>query len=139
MLAKYIVVASLIALSISPCGAAETEPIDSALQTCLAQKENETTAGMVECYGKAYAAWDKELNRTYDQLSRSLDPASRDRLRAAQRQWVAFRDADTAFQRQEFIIGNGKYGTLTRVTLIADNVDMVRKRVMTLRTYANPD
>nr|WP_238578564.1 lysozyme inhibitor LprI family protein [Inquilinus limosus] len=79
------------------------------------------------------------MNRTYDQLMRSLDQASRDKLRAAQRQWLVFRDADMAFQRQEFVAGNGKYGTLAGVTLASDNVETIRRRVMTLRAYLGPD
>ena len=50
-----------------------------------------------------------------------------------------FRDADMAFQRQEFVAGNGKYGTLAGVTLASDNVETIRRRVMTLRAYLGPD
>jgi uncharacterized protein YecT (DUF1311 family) len=36
-------------------------PIDKALEACI--DKNGSTAGMVECTDKAYAAWDKELNK----------------------------------------------------------------------------
>jgi uncharacterized protein YecT (DUF1311 family) len=117
----------------------KADPIDKALRACLATDRGQSTAGMVECLGIAHEAWDRELNRTYDQLMRSLDQASRDKLRAAQRQWLVFRDADMAFQRQEFVVGNGKYGTLAGVTLTSDNVETIRRRVMTLRAYLGPD
>jgi len=41
-------------------------PIDKALDACT--DKNGSTAGMVQCTDKAYAAWDKELNKNYGLL-----------------------------------------------------------------------
>jgi len=51
-------------------GGPPTTPIDKALDACI--EKNGSTAGMVECTDKAYAAWDKELNKNYGELMRAL-------------------------------------------------------------------
>ena len=58
-------------------GAQEQTPhaIDKALEACI--DKNGSTAGMVECTDKAYAAWDKELNKNYGELMRALEPSRR--------------------------------------------------------------
>src|SRR5205809_500344 len=71
-------------------------PIDKALEACL--DKDSTTAGMVDCIGKAYDKWDKELNRVYAELMKRLSPAARVKLKEAQVQWLKFRDAE--FQMQ---------------------------------------
>ncbi|NEX92642.1 lysozyme inhibitor LprI family protein [Caulobacter sp. 17J65-9] len=43
------------------------------------------------------ASSDRALNATYQTLIRRLRPADQASLRAAQRAWIAFRDADCAF------------------------------------------
>ncbi len=50
-------------------------PIDKALEACI--DKNGSTAGMVECTDKAYAAWDKELNKSYGELMRALKPGTK--------------------------------------------------------------
>lgn len=52
------------------------------------------------CAGEAYAAADAELNTAYKQIVARLagDPDGLAALRAAERAWVAFRDAECAFQ-----------------------------------------
>jgi uncharacterized protein YecT (DUF1311 family) len=74
--------------------AADPDPLDTALDACLAKPEGASTPGMVECTGEAIRAWDKRLNEVYRQVMVGLDPKSRDLLRASQRRWVAFREAE---------------------------------------------
>lgn len=115
--------------------AAEADPIDVALDKCLASPAAESTTGMVECLDTAYAAWDKELNETYRSLSASLDAKSRGLLKRSQRQWVAFRDAEREFWRAPWTADRG---SLIRVTLGQENVDLVKSRVLALRGYVGP-
>jgi len=70
-------------------------PIDKALEVCV--DKNGSTAGMVECTDKAYAAWDKELNKSYGELMRALKPAQKEALRLAQLEWIKHRDLDFKF------------------------------------------
>ena len=56
-------------------------PIDKTLEACI--DKNGSTAGMVECTDKAYAAWDKELNQNYSELSRVAQRISHKKAQAA--------------------------------------------------------
>jgi len=67
-------------------------PIDKALDACI--DKNGSTAGMVECTAKAYAAWDKELNKNYGELMRALNPKQKEALRLAQLEWIKYRDLE---------------------------------------------
>ena len=77
-----------------PALAADPDPLDAALDACLAKPEGSSTPGMVECNGDAIRAWDKRLNEVYQQVMAGLDPKSRGLLRASRRRWVAFREAE---------------------------------------------
>ena len=56
-------------------------------------------AAMSECAGQAYRKSDAALNAAYREIVARLadDEAGRGRLQAAQRAWLAFRDAECAF------------------------------------------
>ncbi|HET9904329.1 MAG TPA: lysozyme inhibitor LprI family protein [Xanthobacteraceae bacterium] len=55
------------------------------------------TAQLVDCVKERTAHWDRLLNRTYQQLIGRVAPEQRERLRAAQRLWVQYRDANCGF------------------------------------------
>src|SRR5256885_11147520 len=69
--------------------------IDKALDACI--EKNGSTAGMVECTDKAYAAWDKELNKNYGALMQKLKPRQKEALRLEQLEWIRFRDLEFKF------------------------------------------
>ncbi|VWX55129.1 lysozyme inhibitor LprI family protein [Novosphingobium sp. 9U] len=75
-------------------------PADDATQrsldACLAAPGGASTAGQTQCEVTAQQSYDRRMNRAYTQLMRKLPPAAAARLRAAQRAWIAFRDADEA-------------------------------------------
>ena len=75
----------LLSLLSFPALAADPDPLDTALDTCLAKPEGASTPGMVECTGEAIRAWGKRLNEVYKRVMAGLDPKSRDLLRASQR------------------------------------------------------
>ena len=58
----------------------------------------------MECYGNAYKRADAELNILYRQITARLkdDKATAKLLVAAQRAWVAFRDAECNFSAYGF-------------------------------------
>ena len=64
-------------------------PIENSLETCL--DRNQSTAGMVECIDKAYAGWDRELNRCYTELMKKLCQDAGKKLKDAQIQWLKSR------------------------------------------------
>jgi uncharacterized protein YecT (DUF1311 family) len=105
-------------------------PIDKALDACI--EKNGSTAGMVECTDKAYAAWDKELNKNYLALMRKLKPAQKELLKAAQLEWIKSRDDD-------FKVIDSIYDTLQGTMYIPMRIDarmeLVKKRALQLQGY----
>ncbi|WP_260579443.1 lysozyme inhibitor LprI family protein [Vreelandella populi] len=59
-----------------------------------------TQMEMTQCSAQTYQAADDELNGVYQALVRRLanNALSLEKLRAAQRKWVGFRDAECAFE-----------------------------------------
>jgi len=106
------------------------QPIDKALEACL--DKDSTTAGMVDCIGKAYDKWDKELNRLYAELMKRLTQDARAKLKEAQVQWLKFRDA-------EFQMQSGIYSRLEGTMYIPMSADsrmqVVKNRALELKSY----
>lgn len=107
-------------------------PIDSAYVACLEVPDNQSTYGMIDCATKARDAWDKELNNYYKLLLPILSPDEKEKLRTAQRNWLAYRDSELTFYGTMY--GNMQ-GTMWRVVAAERSVDIVRQRALELRTY----
>jgi uncharacterized protein YecT (DUF1311 family) len=59
----------------------------------------DTQAEMNACAARDFNAADRALNQEYARLVASIhDTGRRDRLRAAERAWIAYRDAQCAFE-----------------------------------------
>ncbi len=63
---------------------------------------------MVECVRAKTAQWDKRMNVAYQQALKGAMPQQRGQLRAAQRLWIAYRDANCLYY------GLGE-GTIARI------------------------
>jgi uncharacterized protein YecT (DUF1311 family) len=64
---------------------------------CIQAEGNESTAVMLQCYGREADAWDGRLNAAYKTLLAKADGKEvADGLRKTQRNWIAFRDAACA-------------------------------------------
>lgn len=68
-------------------------------------------AGMNQCYGEVLKRADTRLQRTYDSLRADLSPDGRQRLLAAQRAWIAYRDAWCRFETAG-VAGGSLYPTV---------------------------
>ena len=55
------------------------------------------TYQMVECLKGKTAQWDKRMNIAFQKAVQDAQPAQRDPLRAAQRLWVQYRDANCLY------------------------------------------
>jgi uncharacterized protein YecT (DUF1311 family) len=55
------------------------------------------TFQMVECLKAKTAAWDKRLNAAYQKAVQDAQPVQREPLRAAQRLWIQYRDANCLY------------------------------------------
>ncbi|WP_206513286.1 lysozyme inhibitor LprI family protein [Pelagibacterium montanilacus] len=69
-----------------------------AADACQEAPGGATTMGIAACLMAESAVWDDRLNTAYGALRDGLADAPADSLRDAQRAWIAFRDADCAFQ-----------------------------------------
>jgi uncharacterized protein YecT (DUF1311 family) len=72
-------------------------------QTC-----DGSTFEMVECLKGKTAQWDKRMTIAYQQALKDATPAQHDQLRAAQRLWIQYRDANGLYY------GMGE-GTIARI------------------------
>jgi uncharacterized protein YecT (DUF1311 family) len=66
------------------------------------------TFQMVECLKAKTAQWDKRMTVAYQQAMKDAQPTQRDQLRAAQRLWIQYRDANCLYY------GMGE-GTIARI------------------------
>ena len=126
-------VASIFILLLATVSLAQKEPdhpIDKALEACI--DKNGSTAGMVECTDKAYAAWDKELNKNYGELMRTLKASQKEALRLAQLEWIKYRDLD-------FKLIDSLYDTMQGTMYIPMRIDarmeVVKKRALELKGF----
>ncbi len=103
-------------------------PIDKALDACI--DKNGSTAGMVECTDKAYAAWDKELNKNYGELMRALNPKQKEALRLAQLEWIKYRDLE--FKSIDSVYDTLK-GTMYIPMRISAHLEVIKKRALELK------
>ena len=55
------------------------------------------TFEMVECLKARTAQWDKRMTIAYQQALKDAVPAQHDQLRAAQRLWIRYRDANCLY------------------------------------------
>ena len=117
-----------------PALAADQDPLDTALNACLAKPEALSTPGMVECADAAIRGWDKRLNEVYQQVMTDLDPKSQELLRASQRRWVAFREAE-----REAMGGPWRQdrGTIIRVLTVNADLSAIKERVQELQLYGS--
>jgi uncharacterized protein YecT (DUF1311 family) len=59
---------------------------------------NGSTADMVDCLGAKTAQWDKRMTIAYQEaLKQAARPQQHDQLRAAQRLWIQYRDANCLY------------------------------------------
>lgn len=63
-------------------------------------------ASLNRCADQALKAADATLNRTYKALMRQLDAPSQQRLKKAQRAWIAYKDAQCAFEAEPYLGGS---------------------------------
>jgi uncharacterized protein YecT (DUF1311 family) len=105
-------------------------PIDKALEACI--DKNGSTAGMVECTDKAYAAWDKELNKNYADLMRAVKPAQKEALKQAELEWIKYRDLN-------FKLIDSLYDTMQGTMYIPMRIDahmeVLKKRALELKGF----
>nr|WP_315970127.1 lysozyme inhibitor LprI family protein [Comamonas testosteroni] len=116
----------LAALCLAPCLALSSLDARAAgeysrqYESCMTQAQS--TTATVGCIGDEVEIQDKRLNKAYQALMPTLKPERQKKLRALQRQWLQFRDANCAF----YLDPEG--GTITRITGSRCILDMTASR-----------
>ena len=113
-----------------PSAKASLHAIDRRLTECMIK--DETTAGMTHCLVAAYDMWDEELNRIYGELRQRLRPEGRAALKAAQSEWLQYRDLEFALIDS---IYSGFDGTMYTPMRVEDRMNILKNRVMELKSY----
>lgn len=88
-----------------------------------------STAGMVQCMAAENELQDKKLNARYRAVMAELNAEQQAKLKAAQRAWIAYRDAWCEAQY------DNEWGSLS--TIVANNcvMDMTIGRTIDLENY----
>ncbi len=85
--------------------------------------------GQIQCIGDAVKVQDARLNQNYAKAMKALTPEQKVKLRAAQRAWIAFKDADCQS------LWDDDWGTLSRVTANMCVLDRTSERADELANY----
>ena len=128
----------LMLLFASTATMAKDLPSDAALDRCL--NDASTTLAMNQCYAAATTIWDQQMNQQYNTLMKTLSGEPKNKLRAAQRAWLSYRDSWLEASRSQL----NSQGTLGSVALSAQRLSLVRNQTLMLQSLgksscANPD
>jgi uncharacterized protein YecT (DUF1311 family) len=110
----------------------EEHSIDVQLKACLDSTQNQTTAGIMDCEGRARSAWDGELNKYYKLLMPILSSEEKEKLKTAQKNWLTYRDSEFLFARAIYY---NLEGTMWRIAAVSRQSEMVKQRALELKTY----
>lgn len=124
--------AALLLILVATPAAALRDRTAAALDACLAVPANASTAAQVDCEAAALRRYDARMNAAYANLMRKLPRPAADRLRAAQRAWLAFRDSEAPARRALY---ETRQGTMYVPMAADDAVRLVRDRALQLEAY----
>jgi uncharacterized protein YecT (DUF1311 family) len=126
---------ALVLAAASPAFAAPApaDPVEArytpAYDKCLASPEGQSTMGMIDCTDAELKIQDARLNAAYRKTMEPLNARQKAKLQAAQRAWVAFRDAECASYEDE------DWGTISRINAASCVLHMTVQRTTDLETY----
>ena len=126
------VLAALVLTMAAAIAAPARDTTEAGEDACLNKPQNASTAGQTECEAAAAKAYDQRMNRTYAALLHRLPAPAAEKLRSAQRAWIAFRDSEQAARNALFAT---RSGTLYVPMQAAGAVRLVRDRVLQLEAY----
>lgn len=85
----------------------------------------------IACASAAFDAADKELNKLYRETLALHDEDGQKKLRASQRAWIDFRDADTHFRYHN----SGEGGSLGGLIALNHKLDLTLLRIAQLKNF----
>ena len=107
------------------------QSVQAVAQEC--DPSDESQAGMNICANAEYRAADAKLNKAYGEIVRRLaeDAGAKKLLQKAQRDWIAFRDAECAFS-----VNDSKGGTIYPMLMSECLEDLTNERTKQLEADA---
>lgn len=108
----------------------DQHPISRAAESCMQRRDS--TLGMHECLGEAIERWDLQLNLHYRRLTGGLSEETLAEVKAAQRAWMAWRDA----QYEAFTALGSESGSLGGVINGQRRLAIVREQAVRLGALA---
>lgn len=97
---------------------------------CMKEPGGDSTVGMTMCLDREVKVWDALLNEEYKQLLAHIDDKAQKKVRAAQRSWIATRDADCEIPYALF-----EGGTIARPLAVQCLLDETADRALQLRSW----
>lgn len=91
---KARLIAAVLMAALAPAAARADPSYTPALQRCLDSAAGASTLGQTQCVAAELKVQDARLNHAYGKVMGLLNPRQQGKLRAAQRAWIAYRDAD---------------------------------------------
>jgi uncharacterized protein YecT (DUF1311 family) len=115
-------------------GAAQDKDITAgALDACLSSQKTVSTADQTACYTAALKTYDNRLNAAYRKLMRVLPAPAAQNLRASQRAWIVFRDAELQAQSTLF---ETWHGTMYVPMQEYEGLALMQERALRLESYS---
>lgn len=125
-------IVALLMMSGPALAAQSADPTGAALQRCLDDPLNASTARQVECEATAARTYDQRMNAAYAALLSALPPKAAQQLRQSQRAWLAFRDAERAAAGGIFAT---RQGTMYAPMQAGATTNLTRDRALQLESY----
>lgn len=122
----------LLIMMATPSVAADVDRTAAALDRCLDDPANGSTAGQSNCEAQAVNSYDHRLNLAYRALLKRLKPMPARQLQEAQRSWLAFRTADAKARSALYAT---RKGTMYVPLQAHAETIAVRDRTVQLETY----
>jgi uncharacterized protein YecT (DUF1311 family) len=131
----------LAASGVAHAEAAAADPIDSAMQRCLARADMSSTAGQVQCIDTANKAWQGAIDAAYQQLLANAPDKPRvgwqrgwqRDWQESQRRWLAWRNVEMQLMRAVYETTQGTMYAMSEANML---LQPVRDRALELRAAA---
>lgn len=114
--------------------AARADPIDTAMQNCLARADRSTTAGQVQCIDAARDAWQGAIDTAMKSISANAPDDDRRGWDASQRRWLAWRKEEVLLVHAVFATTRGGAYAITQANVLLQSV---RDRALAVRHAAS--
>ncbi len=113
----------------TPAKDAAEQRYTHAYDRCLDSPDGQSTMGMNACTDDELKIQDAALNAAYRKAMKDLNPRQKTKLQAAQRAWIAFRDAECASYEDQ------DWGSLSTNNASTCVLHMTVMRVIDLEGY----